>query len=136
MTKELEGLEKRPERGNTHRFTHKKKIKLENDRPWWYTWILVQETHLHSHRVALEMNTCLQGEHIPEWMTKEKTTLIQKDPLKRTALNNYRPITCLPMTGKILTAQIRKEIYNSLTSRTLFPEEQKEFRKNPEVQNI
>ena len=40
------------------------------------------------------MNRCLQGAHIPEWLTKEKTTLIQKDPVKRTAPNNYRPITC------------------------------------------
>ena len=63
-------------------------------------------------------------------MTKEinnqrKTTLIQKDPRKGTALNNYRSITCLPMMGKILKAQIREEIYYSLTSRGLLPKEQK-----------
>ena len=58
-------------------------------------------------------------------MTKGKTTLIQKDPSKRTAPNNYRLITCLPMMWKILTAQIREEIYYSLTSRKLFPDEQK-----------
>ena len=39
--------------------------------------------------------------------------------------NNYRSITCLPMMWKILTAQIREEIYYSLTSRGLFPDEQK-----------
>ena len=33
------------------------------------------------------------------------------------------------MTGKILTAQIREEIYNTLTSRGLFPEDQKGCRK-------
>ena len=33
------------------------------------------------------------------------------------------------MIWKILTAQIREEIYYSLTSRTLFPEEQKGCRK-------
>ena len=58
-------------------------------------------------------------------MTKGKTTLIQKDPSKGTAPNNYRPITCLPMMWKILTAQIREKIYYSLTSRELFPGEQK-----------
>ena len=58
-------------------------------------------------------------------MTKEKTTLIQKDPLKGTAPNNYRLITCLPMMWKILTTQIREEMYYSLISRGLFPEEQK-----------
>ena len=62
-------------------------------------------------------------------MTKGKTTLIQKDPSKGNAPNNYRPITCLPMMLKILTAQIREKIYNSLTSRRLFPEEQKGCRK-------
>ena len=68
------------------------------------------------------MNRCLQGAHVLEWMTKGKTT---RDPSKGTALNNYWPITCLPMMWKILTAQIREEIYNSLASRGLFPEEQK-----------
>ena len=58
-------------------------------------------------------------------MTKGKTKLIQKDPSKGTAPNNYKPITCLPMMWKILTAQIREEIYYSLTSRRLFPDKQK-----------
>ena len=75
------------------------------------------------------MNRCLQGTHVPEWMTKEKTTLIQKDPIKETVPKNYRPITRLRMMWKILTAQIMEEIYNSLTSRGLFPEEQKGCRK-------
>ena len=71
------------------------------------------------------MNTCLQDTQIYEWMTKGKTTLIQKDPCKGTAPNNYRPITCLPMMWKILTAQIREKIYYLLTSRGCFPDEQK-----------
>ena len=62
-------------------------------------------------------------------MTKGKTTLIQKDPSKGTAPNNYTPIICLPMMWKILTAQIREDIYYSLTSRGLFPDEQKGCRK-------
>ena len=71
------------------------------------------------------MIKCLQTAHVPEWMTKGKTTLIQKDPNKGTAPNNYSPINCLPMMWKILTAQIREEIYYSLTSRSLFSDEQK-----------
>ena len=58
-------------------------------------------------------------------MTKGKNTLIQKDPSKGTATNNYRQITCLQMMWKIPTAQIRENIYYSLTSRRLFPDEQK-----------
>ena len=71
------------------------------------------------------MNKCLQRGHVPEWMTEGRTTLIQKDPNKETAPNNYRHITCLPMMWKILTEQIREEIYYLLTSRGLFPDEQK-----------
>ena len=71
------------------------------------------------------MNRCRQGSHVPEWMNKENTTLIQKDPSKDTAPKNYGAITCLPMMWKILTAQISEGIYYSLTSCRLFPEEQK-----------
>ena len=80
-------------------------------------------------RLALEMNRCLQDAQVHDWMTKGKTTLFQKDPSKGTAPNNYRPITCLPMMWKILTAQIREKIYYSLISHRLFPDEQKGCRK-------
>ena len=65
------------------------------------------------------MNRCLQGPTVPERMTKRMTTLIQKDP------NNYRSITCLPRMWKILTTQIREEIYYWLTSCGLFADEEK-----------
>ena len=55
-------------------------------------------------RLALEMNRYLQEAHIPEWMTKGRTT--NKPP------NNYRPMTCLPMRWEILSVQIREEIYD------------------------
>ena len=79
--------------------------------------------------LALEMNRCLEGAQLPDWVTKRKTTLIQKDPSNGNAPNNYRPIICLPMMWKILTVQIREKIYDSLTSRRLFPDEQKGCRK-------
>ena len=47
---------------------------------------------------------------------KGKTTLIQKEPIKKKASNNYRPITCLP-------AEIREKIYDSQINCGLFPEE-------------
>ena len=75
------------------------------------------------------MNRCQQGTHVPEWMTKGKTKSIQKDPSKGTAAKNYRPLTCVPMMCKILTAQIRKNIYYLLRSRGLFPDELKGCRK-------
>ena len=62
--------------------------------------------------------------NIPEWMTKGKTTLIQKG----TAPYNYRPITCLPMMWIILTAKIREAKYDSI-SHWLLPDKQKGCRK-------
>ena len=56
---------------------------------------------------------------------QSKNPIDTKNSKKGTAPNNYRPITCLPMMWKILTAQIKEEIYYSLTSRGLFPDEQK-----------
>ena len=75
------------------------------------------------------MNRCLKDEQVPDWMTKGKTTLIHKDLSKGTAPNNYRPITCLLMMWRILTAQIKEKIYYSLISQGLFPNEQKGCRK-------
>ena len=64
-------------------------------------------------------------------MTKGKSTLIQREPPKKKKSKkkndptNYRPITCLPMMLKILTAESKK-IYDSLISRRLFLEEPKD----------
>ena len=81
-------------------------------------------TSIHD-RLSLERNRCLQIAHVPEWMTKRRTILIKMDASKGTTPNNYRPIPDLPMMWKILTVQIREEIYSSLTSHELFLEEQK-----------
>ena len=50
MTKKLEGLEESP-KVETHIVLLEmtlNNIKLENVMPWWNTWFLVQEIHLHS----------------------------------------------------------------------------------------
>ena len=127
MTKELEGLEEGPKAEILTELL-KTSLKISN-------WKMPDNDGIHGfwfmkftpilHWRALEMNRCLQGAPIPEWMTKGKTTLIQKDPSKGTAPNNCRLITCLPMMWKILIAQIREEINYLLTSYRLFPEEQK-----------
>ena len=79
--------------------------------------------------MKLEINRYLHGAHVRELMTIGKTTLIQNDPSKEHTRNNYGRITCLPTMWNILTAQIREEIHYSLTSRGLFPQEQKGCRK-------
>ena len=130
MAKGLEGLEEGPKYTyirNTDIFSQKNiNIKLENAWPWWHTWILIKKklTSIHD-RLALEMNRCQQEAHVPKWMTKGKTTLIQKDPFKGTVPNNYRLIVYQPIIQKISTAQTREVIYESLKSCELFPKEQK-----------
>ena len=128
MTRELEGLEEGPKAEINIELLKKTLKKISN----WKTpghdgihgfWFK-KFTSVHN-RLALEMNRCLQDAQVPDWMTKGKTTLIQKDPSKGTAPNNY----CLPMMWKILTAQIREKIYYSLISCGLFPNEQKGCRK-------
>ena len=54
---------------------------------------------------------------------KRKDLIDSNRPKKGNAPCNYRPIMCLPMMWKRLTVQIREEIYYSLMSRGLFPEE-------------
>ena len=76
-----------------------------------------------SQRLADQIRTIVKKDD------QRKDYINPKGPSKGTAPNNYRPITCLPMMWKILTAQIREKIYYSLTSRGLFPDEQKGCRK-------
>ena len=132
MTRELEGLEEGPKaeihiellKKTLKKISNRKRAGHDGIRGFWFK----KFTSIHD-RLAPEMNRCLQDAQVPDWMTKGKTTLNQKDASKGTALNNYRPITCLLMMWKILIAHIREEIYYSLTSRGLFPGEQKGCRK-------
>ena len=68
-------------------------------------------------------------EGIPEWLGTGRTVLIMKDKEKGTAVENYRPITCLPTTWKLLSAIISEEVYKHLAQNNLFPTEQKGCKK-------
>ena len=80
-------------------------------------------------RLATERHKYIQKSEIPEWMTKRKSTLIQKDRLKGTVPNKYRPITCLPMMWKILRAKIREKICYILINHWILSDKQKGYRK-------
>ena len=81
ITRELEGREEGP-KAEMHTDLRKATLKKI---PNWKTpghngihgFRFKKFTSIHD-RLALEMNKCLQKAHIPEWMTKGKTTLIQK----------------------------------------------------------
>ena len=107
MTRELEGLEEGLKVEIHIELLKKTQKKISNWKTPGHNGIhgfwFKKFTSIHD-RLALEMNRCLQDTQVPDWITKGKTTLIQKDPSKGTAPNNYRPITCLPMMWKILTA--------------------------------
>ena len=61
-------------------------------------------------RIAGQMNRILMGEEsLPKWMTHGRTVLCQKDPTKGNAAGNYRPITCLLLTWKLLTRMTAEE---------------------------
>ena len=66
---------------------------------------------------------------MPSWLTRGRTSLLQKDKSKGHVASNYRPITCLPLMWKLLTCVIADQIYPYLDQEKLLPEEQNGCRK-------
>ena len=82
-------------------------------------------TSLHG-RIAEQLDDVLNGRKVvPEWMTLGKTILYLKDPAKGNVVDNYRPISCLPLMWKLLTGVVSESMYNFLDKNNLLPEEQK-----------
>ena len=80
-------------------------------------------------RVRLQLKECLDSGFVPSWLTRGRTSLLQKDKSKGNVASNYRPITCLPLMWKLLTGVIADQIYAHLDQEKLLPEEQKRSRK-------
>ena len=85
---------------------------------------LVQEFLL-----RLQLKECLDSGFVPSWLTRRKTSLLQKDKSKSNVASNYRPITCLPLTWTLLTGAIADQIYGHLDRKKLLLEEKKGYRK-------
>ena len=66
---------------------------------------------------------------LPEWLTHGRTVLCQKDRRKGNAVENYRPITCLPLMWKLMTGTIADEMYEYLENEHLLPDEQQGCRR-------
>ena len=62
-------------------------------------------------------------------MTTGKTVLCQKDPSKEIAVENYRPISCLPLMWKLMTGIISNVLYDFLEDAGKLPNEQKGCRR-------
>ena len=57
-------------------------------------------------------------------MTHGHIVLCQKDPRKDNTVENYCPITYLPLMWKLLTKVSAEEMYDYLEREKLLPEEQ------------
>ena len=95
-------------------------------------WIKKLHT-LHSPMAKAFNHICQHPESMPKWMTEGTTTLIYKKG-KESLPKNYRPITCLPTTFKLLTLLLSNKIYDHITLSTpshapILQLEQKGFRK-------
>ena len=80
-------------------------------------------------RVRLQLKECLDSGFVTSWLTRGKTSLLQKDKSKGNVASNYRAITSLPVIWKLLTGVIADQIYAYLDQEKLLPEEQTGYRK-------
>ena len=77
-------------------------------------------------RTAFQLNKILNGnEQSPDWLAYGQTVLCKKDRIKCNAVDNYRPISCLPFMWKLLTGIISEHLYSFLEEEKMLPEEQK-----------
>ena len=47
-------------------------------------------------KVRLQLKECLDSGFVPNWLTRGRTLLLQKDKSKDSVASNYRAITSLP----------------------------------------
>ena len=81
-------------------------------------------------RIATQLNEFLEGKkEISSWMTYGRTVLCRKDPVKGNSVETFRPITCLPLTWKLLTGIILEDKYCFMEKENLLPEEKKDCRR-------
>ena len=62
----------------------------------------------------MQPKVCLDSGFVPSWLTRGKTSLLQKDKSKGNIAINYRPIACLPVMWKLLAGVIADQIYAHL----------------------
>ena len=84
-------------------------------------------THIHLTKYLTEIMQ--NPNEMPPWLSEGITFLIPKNQ-KTEDPKNYRPITCLTTTYKLLTAILSDRIYSYLEEKDILPTEQKGCRKN------
>ena len=75
-------------------------------------------------RLAWQLQSVVEG-NIPEWISEGWTSLIMTNKdIGAEVVTNYRPITCLSTTWKLLTSIISNATYDHLSDKGLIPWEQ------------
>ena len=65
--------------------------------------IVLKTLHQYAH-IAVHLNHILDGERpLPD---------CQKDPAKGSAVDNYRPISCLPLMWTLITEMLAEKMYS------------------------
>ena len=81
------------------------------------------ETH---QRIADQLDMIIAGQQdTPSWMTLGRTILALKDAAKGNSVDNYRPISCLPIMWKLLTGILSEDMYSFLEQENILTNEQK-----------
>ena len=70
-------------------------------------------------KVGLQLKECLDSEFVTSWLTRGRTSLLQKDKSKGNVARNSRPITCLLIMWKLLAGVIADQIYGHLDEEKL-----------------
>ena len=61
-------------------------------------------------RVRLQLKGCLDSGFVPSWLTRGRTSLLQKDKSKGNVGSNYRPISCFQLMWMLFTGVIGDQI--------------------------
>ena len=74
---------------------------------YWIKMLMSMQGRIVFHRQSWKIIS-----ELPDWMTTGLIDLLLKGKSKGNKLSNYRPITCLRLMSKLLTAVVVDEIYN------------------------
>ena len=64
-------------------------------------------------RVRLQVKECLDSGFVPSWLTRGRTSLLQKDKSKGNVAGNYRPIICYNSYNSLVVSDLRLETKGS-----------------------
>jgi len=72
-------------------------------------------------RIASQLNEILNRRtRLPEWMTFGRTVLCQKGPANGNAVDDFRPISCLPLMWKLKTGILADNMYDYLKRERIY----------------